>query len=65
MKQTIQELKTMIRMRLTYGKAQIIARSKPIHKSSVGNIWMVEGSCKHVLACCALEISARERRIPD
>jgi predicted nucleic acid-binding Zn finger protein len=44
MNQQIQELKQQVRMHSTYAKAQVIAASKNIHKSTQGNIWMVEGS---------------------
>jgi predicted nucleic acid-binding Zn finger protein len=44
MNQQIQEHKEKVRMQSTYSKAQIIAVSKSIHKSSQGHIWMVEGS---------------------
>jgi hypothetical protein len=33
-------------MYTTYGKAQVIAASKRIDKSSCSNMWMVEGSKK-------------------
>jgi hypothetical protein len=44
MTQTVQELKTKVRMKSTYSKAEVIAVSRSIHKSSKGNVWMVEGS---------------------
>jgi hypothetical protein len=37
-------LKEKVRMQSTYGKAQVIAISRSIHKSSKGNVWMVESS---------------------
>jgi hypothetical protein len=40
----LQELKENVRMQSTYSKAQVIAVSKSIHKSSKGNVWMVESS---------------------
>jgi predicted nucleic acid-binding Zn finger protein len=40
----IQELKEKIRIQSTYSKAQVIAVSRSIHKSSRGNVWMVESS---------------------
>jgi hypothetical protein len=46
MKQQFQKLslKENARMQSTYSKGKVIAVSKSIHKSSAGNIWMVEGS---------------------
>jgi hypothetical protein len=44
MNRQIQELKEKVRMQSTYSKAQVIACSRSIHKSSKGNVWMVESS---------------------
>jgi hypothetical protein len=43
----IQELKTQVRTQSTYALAKVIAASRRIHKSSCGNIWMVESSNGH------------------
>jgi hypothetical protein len=40
----IQELKEKVRMQSTYSKAKVIAVSHRIHKSTKGNVWMVESS---------------------
>jgi hypothetical protein len=42
MNQQIQESKTQVRKSSTIGKAHVIACSRRIHKSSQGDIWMVE-----------------------
>lgn len=44
MNEEIQELKTQVRKASTIGKAHVIAVSRRIHKSSQGNMWMVESS---------------------
>lgn len=39
-----QELKKKVRMPQTYAKGKAMFESRKIHKSSVGNVWMVESS---------------------